>query len=79
MNCLGCNLIETAPVTLRTGVVVCSSCEAWRHECEARDTMLRSRPDIEHYFDLVEQKRGVEARNALRQEMIALHKAKTVL
>jgi len=79
MNCLGCNLIETAPVTLRTGVVVCSNCEAWRHECEARDTMLRSRPEIEHYFDLVEQKRGVEARNALRQEMIALHKAKTVL
>jgi len=79
MNCLGCNLIETAPVTLRTGTVVCSSCEAWRHECEARDTMLRSRPEIEHYFDLVEQKRGPDARQALRNEMIALHKAKTVL
>jgi transcription elongation factor Elf1 len=79
MNCLGCNLIETAPVTLRTGTVVCSSCEAWRHECEARDTMLRSRPEIEHYFDLVEKARGLDARQALRNEMIALHKAKTVL
>ena len=79
MTCLGCNMIETAPVTLRTGVVVCSSCEAWRHECEARDTMLRSRPEIEHYFDLVEKKRGVDARHKLRQEMIALHRAKTVL
>jgi len=41
--------------------------------------MLRSRPEIEHYFDLVEQKRGPDARQALRNEMIALHKAKTVL
>ena len=77
MNCLGCNLIETAPVTLRTGTVVCSSCEAWRHECEARDTMLRSRGEIEKYFDLVEQKRGADARHKLRQEMIALHRLKT--
>ena len=79
MTCLGCNLIETAPVTLRTGVVVCSNCEAWRHECEARDTMLRSRPDIEHYFDLVEKARGLQARHHLRNEMIALHKAKSNL
>ena len=79
MTCLGCNLIETAPVTLRTGVVVCSSCEAWRHECEARDTMQLSSNDIKNYFDLVEKARGRDARYLLRTEMIALHKAKTVL
>ena len=79
MTCLGCNLIETVPVTLRTGVVVCSSCEAWRHECEARETMQMSRPDIDRYFLLVEKARGLKAKNDLRNEMIALHKAKTVL
>ena len=79
MTCLGCNLIETAPVTLRTGTVVCSSCEAWRHECEARDTLRRPLPEIEHYFELVEKARGAEAKHHLRNEMIALHKAKSDL
>lgn len=44
--CLGCNRIETAPVTLQSGVVVCDTCEAWRHECEVRavvDTMAGRR------------------------------------
>ena len=79
MTCFECSLIEIAPVTLRTGAVVCSSCKAWRHECEARDTLKRPLPEIEHYFKLVEKARGAEAKHHLRDEMIALHKAKSVL
>ena len=79
MSCLGCNLIETAPVTLRDGSIVCTSCPPYFRECEARETMQMSRPDIDRYFLLVEKARGVKAKNDLRNEMIALHKAKTVL
>ena len=39
MTCLGCNNIEAHPVPLHDGRVVCSSCEDWRHECEARAIM----------------------------------------
>ena len=77
LNCLACTLAKAT--TLRTGVVVCSSCEAWRHECEARDTLKRPLPEIEHYFELVEKARGAEAKHNLRNEMIALHKSKIVL
>jgi transcription elongation factor Elf1 len=78
MDCLGCNLLEISPVSLRTGVVVCSSCEAWRHECEARDTMKLTQDEITRYFELVEKARGVNARHELRREMIALRKMQIV-
>ncbi len=37
MNCLGCNLIESKPVTLRDGRTVCNACPAWMRECLVRD------------------------------------------
>jgi len=70
MICLGCLYIETAPVTLRDGRVVCSSCEAWRLECEAR-TILKRR-DRKEYLEKVRQKRGVDAAVELRNEMLAI-------
>jgi len=70
MDCLGCNLIETAPVTLRNSLVVCSSCEAWRLECEAR--MALKRRDRKEYLEKVRQKRGVDAAVELRNEMLAI-------
>jgi hypothetical protein len=70
MICLGCLYIETAPVTLRDGRVVCSSCEAWRLECEAR-TILK-RKDRKEYLEKVRQKRGVDAAVELRNEMLAI-------
>lgn len=70
MDCLGCNYIETAPVTLRDGRVVCSSCEAWRLECEAR--MALKRRDRKEYLEKVRQKRGVDAAVELRNEMLAI-------
>lgn len=37
MSCLGCNRLETDQVAkLIDGTVVCTYCEAWRAECEAR-------------------------------------------
>ena len=41
-HCLGCSAIETNPVTLLDGTVVCNSCPAWKQECLARDTEARS-------------------------------------
>ena len=70
MDCLGCNLIETAPVTLRDGRVVCSSCEAWRLECETR--MALKRRDRKEYLEKIRQKRGVDAAVELRNEMLAI-------
>jgi acyl-CoA-binding protein len=57
MTCLGCNLIETAPVTLIDGTVVCSSCEAWRFECEARAVLAMPSREarLEHLFGVFAQ------------------------
>ena len=79
MDCLGCNMIETSPVTLRDGRVVCSSCECWRHECEARHVLTK--PDVEKraYLEAIGEKRGDAARQELREEMIALHRMKNAL
>ena len=74
MDCLGCNLIETSPVTLRDGRVVCSSCECWRLECEAR--FVLTKPDVEKrkYLEGVMVKRGEKAKAYLREEMVAMYK-----
>lgn len=69
-ECLGCLYIETAPVTLRDGRVVCSSCEAWRLECEAR--MVLKRRDRKEYLEKIRQRRGVDAAVELRNEMLAI-------
>jgi hypothetical protein len=73
MDCLGCNYIETAPVTLRDGRVVCSSCQAWRLECEARHVLAL--PHRRAYLDEIRAKRGVEAYHDLRNEMLSLQEA----
>jgi len=70
MDCLSCNYIKTAPVLLRDGRVVCSSCEAWRLECEAR--MVLARKDRKEYLEKIRQKRGVDAAVELRNEMLAI-------
>ena len=72
MECLGCNLVSASPVLLRTGKIVCSSCEAWRHECEARHVLTRKNKAIKEYLEGVRAKRGIDASVSLRNEMIAL-------
>lgn len=73
MTCLGCNNIEVKPVTLVDGTVVCNTCEAWRHECEARmiagmETLQQRR----EYLDIVERRRGKPAADALRVTMMLI-------
>lgn len=75
-DCLGCNLIEMSSVTLRDGRVVCSSCECWRHECEARFVLTKLDAEKRAYLEAIGKKRGEAARQELRQEMIALQRQK---
>ena len=76
MDCLGCNLIETSPVTLRDGRIVCSSCECWRFECEARYVLTKPNDEKRDYLEGIGKKRGEAARQELRQEMIAIKNKK---
>ena len=76
MDCLGCNMIETSPVTLRDGRIVCSSCECWRFECEARYVLTKPDAEKRAYLEAIGKKRGEAARQELRQEMIALQRQK---
>ena len=73
MECLNCSHIEWTPITLRDGRIVCSKCEAWRLECEARHVLKL--PHRRDYLDEVRRKRGVEAYHDLRNEMLALQDA----
>ncbi len=73
-DCAGCNLIETNPVTLIDGTIVCLSCEAWRHECEARHILKT--PGLERrraMLGQIEAKRGAEAAKALRVTMTKIY------
>jgi len=66
MSCLGCNNIETHPVTLVTGTVVCSSCEAWRHECQAKAiAALPTLAERRAHLDGIQARHGLPARQAL--------------
>lgn len=68
-GCLGCERIEYQPIRLRTGKVVCSSCEAWRMECEARHVLsLPTKAERQAY--LADVKGRAEA---LRSEMLAIY------
>lgn len=79
MTCAGCNLIETAPVTLLDGRTVCSSCEDYRHLCEARYILARpSTFERRQYIDAVERKRGAVAADALRATILLLWEARKV-
>lgn len=76
MTCLGCNLIETAPVTLIDGTTVCSSCEGFRHECEARNILALPHKVLRRgALIAIEARRGKEAADALRETMTKMWKA----
>ena len=68
-GCLGCEKITYQPVTLRTGTVVCSSCEAWRLECEARYVLaMPTKEQRQAYLgDLKERAEKLKA------EIMAIH------
>ncbi len=66
--CLGCNAIETHPVTLDSGHVVCSSCEAYRHECEVR-AVVGMPGQRRTYLEGVAKQRGPAAARRLEQDV----------
>lgn len=68
--CLGCEGVETHPVTLRSGHVVCSSCEAWRHECEVRE-VLDMAGQRRAYINGVQDRRGAQAAQRLEGDVRA--------
>jgi hypothetical protein len=78
-HCLGCQFQETPQnqVTLLDGTSVCSSCEAWRHETEARWVLARpTTQDRRAYLEAVERKRGTPAADHLRATILLLWEAR---
>ena len=77
--CLGCQILELPDcpvVTLADGSVVCSSCPAWRFECEVRHVRdLDSDLDRKAYLAGVAEARGTEAAAELRAAAWALMQA----
>ena len=69
MECLGCNFIESSPVKLRDGRTVCSQCECWRLECEARYAL--GLPDRRAWLEKVRKRRGEELLPGIAQAMEA--------
>ncbi|MGP1677886.1 MAG: DUF7696 family protein [Burkholderiales bacterium] len=71
-GCLGCLYIETAPVVLRDGRTVCTSCEDFRLEIEARYVVkMEGKKARVKYLDGVEDQRGKVAGDVLRDEVRA--------
>jgi hypothetical protein len=74
-GCLGCNRLETGPtVTLVTGAVVCSFCEAFRAECEAQFVLsLPTKDQRREYLAKVSRRRGDAAGNQLADLVRLVH------
>lgn len=75
MTCETCPRPKTAAVA--DGRQVCTYCEAWRHECEARAVLAL--PDVDSrrkYLDAVGKRRGLTARNALEDTVRELWRAR---
>jgi hypothetical protein len=74
-GCLGCALVERAPVTLVSGTVVCNECPEWRHECEIRYIVsLPSKEARQKYLRGVEERRGKTAAQRIIADLWALHR-----
>jgi hypothetical protein len=75
-RCAGCNLLDTKPVTLSDGRIVCSSCPEWREECAARHRealavlAIPTTAGRREYIDTVEHSRGKLAGYRLRTDVL---------
>ena len=63
-------------VGLVDGRQVCSYCDAWRNECEARQLLTMPLDARRRQLKQIEEKRGKEATNLLRETMIVLWQKK---
>lgn len=76
-ECLGCQTIETKPVTLLSGTVVCSSCPAYLAECESRMlAAMTTNTRRTAYLARVEAARGKDAAQELRSATMAVMRQK---
>ncbi len=72
MTCLGCELINTKPVTLRDGRVVCNSCPDFLVESEIRTVAgWATNAERATFLALVRQHRGDAAADKLRADVWA--------
>jgi hypothetical protein len=69
-ECLGCERIAIAVVTLRDGRVVCDECESWRLETEAREVLGWPLEKRRNYLSQMEAKGKIRV-VALKQEILA--------
>ena len=76
MECLGCNLIDIAPVVLRDGRTVCNKCRAWMLECEARQVLSMPLAKRQMHLVLVERARGKAGADRLKNEIMIQHGAR---
>ena len=76
MTCAGCeNLANTETLkTTHDGLTVCGTCETWRAECEARDTLKKGKAERLAYYELVKKHRGEVAAYALRDLASKIYK-----
>ena len=74
MSCEDCARLEAGPVvTLVDGRQVCSYCELWRVECEARHILkMPSRDSRRDYIERVKTKRGEAAGRQLAEVVMAV-------
>lgn len=78
MACLGCTLIEQAPVTLRDGRTVCNECPDCRHECLARDLAgYDTNAKRKAFMDKYEARHGVVMARQLRADAWAIMQERT--
>ena len=75
MECLGCNFIETSPVTLRDGGTVCTNCPAWKLEVEAKSLLARPLVDRKAYLARLEGLLEQEEVAELKSEILAQYRA----
>ena len=74
-GCLGCQACESGPVvTQHSGKVVCSSCESYRRECEAREMNAMPIDKRREQFRKIAEKRGQTAADLLWSDMRELNK-----
>lgn len=73
MACIDCGGIKTHPKTLHDGRVVCTNCEDWRHECEARAiAALPSTGERRTWLESIERRRGLPERERLQRTIRSL-------
>ena len=63
-------------VGLVDGRRVCSHCDAWRNECEARQLLTMPLDARRHQLQQIEEKRRHAPTNPLREKMIVLWQKK---